>query len=278
MTERAPVVAGLFYPASASELRKEIESCFSDKKFGPGNNRAKPEKIIAGIAPHAGYIYSGACGAHLYSRIPRDTKTVVILGPNHTGRGSGISASDADFWETPLGKVGVDCELRQKILDNSKIIDCEGGAHAGEHSIEVHLPFLQTVLPDFKIVPICMMGGCDAETCSEVGGAIAKAVSGMKNVFLLASTDFSHYVSRQEAEMKDGMAIDRILKLDPQSLLETVEKLDISMCGPMTVASVLFAAKALGAKKAELLRHYTSGDITGDYSQGVVGYASLSVE
>ncbi len=277
MTERAPVVAGLFYPAFASELKKEIESCFYDKKFGPGSARAKPERISAGIAPHAGYIYSGACAAHLYSRIPHDTKTVVILGPNHTGRGSGISVSDADFWETPLGKVEVDGKLRRKILDNSRIIDCEGGAHAGEHSIEVQLPFLQTVLADFRIVPICMMGG-DAETCGEVGRAIASSVAGMKNVLLLASTDFSHYVSGEEAEMKDSEAIDRILKLDPDGLLETVEKLDISMCGPMATASVLFAAKTLGAKKAELLKHYTSGDITGDYSTGVVGYASLSIK
>ncbi len=277
MTSREPAFSGLFYPAFASELRRQIESCFSDKKFGPGNGRIKPEKkILAGIAPHAGYVYSGPCAAQLYSRIPHDTKTVVILGPNHTGRGSGISASDADSWETPLGKVGVDGKLRQKILDNSKIIDCESSAHAGEHSIEVQLPFLQTVLNDFRIVPVCMMGG-DDETCREVGGAIAKAVSGMKNVLLLASTDFSHYVSKQEAEMKDSLAIGRIMKLDPEGLIDTVEKIGISMCGPMAVASVLFAAKSLGAKKAELLRHYTSGEITGDYSQGVVGYASLVV-
>lgn len=276
MIVRKPAFAGLFYPAFASELKGQIDSCFSDREFGPGGAANPGRPLLAGIVPHAGYVYSGPCAAHLFSRIPKDTKTVVILGPNHTGSGgSGISASDADSWETPLGKVGVDGELRRKILDNSKIIDCEGEAHGGEHSIEVQLPFLQTVLKDFKIVPICMMGGCDVETCREVGEAVAESISGMKNVFLLASTDFSHYVPQQEAAMKDSRAIDRILKLDPEGLLETVEKLDISMCGPMATASVLFAAKRLGAKKAELLKHYTSGDITGDYSRGVVGYASI---
>ncbi len=244
--------------------------------FGPGSKSG--EKIIAGIAPHAGYAYSGPCAAHLYSRIQNGVKTVVILGPNHTGLGSGISISDADYWQTPLGKVEIDGELRSSILDASKIIDCEGLAHLREHSIEVQLPFLQSVLKDFRIVPLCMMGG-DAGTCREVGEAIAKAVSGsgVKNVLLLASTDFAHYVSQDEAEKKDLLAVDKILKLDPEGLLETVEKECISMCGPMAVASVLFAAKILGAEKAELLKHYTSGEITGDYSQGVVGYASLGL-
>lgn len=273
---REPAVAGLFYPDSPTGLKEQVKSCFSHR-FGPGKSFSKKsEKIIVGVVPHAGYAYSGPCAAHLYSRIPKDTKTVVILGPNHTGRGSSISASDADSWETPLGKVGVDGKLRQKILDSSKIIDCEGRAHEREHSIEVQLPFLQSVLGDFRIVPLCMMGG-DAETCAEVGRAIAKAVSGMKNVLLLASTDFSHYVSQDEAGKKDSLAIDKILKLDPEGLLETVEKNGISMCGPMATASVLFAAKRLGAKKAELLKRYTSGEITGDYSQGVVGYASLAI-
>lgn len=276
MTTRKQAFAGLFYPASASELKKEIKSCFSNEEFGPVSG-AQTGRLLAGIVPHAGYAYSGPCAAHLFSRVPKDTKTVVILGPNHTGRGSGISASDADFWETPLGKVGVDGRLRQRILDNSKIIDCESAAHADEHSIEVQLPFLQSVLKGFKMVPICMMGG-DAETCLEVGRAIAKAVSGMKDVLLLASTDFSHYVSQDEADKKDSLAIGKILKLDPEGLLETVEREDISMCGPTAVASVLFAVRILGAKNAELLKHYTSGDITGDYSRGVVGYASLLIK
>lgn len=257
-------------------MKGQISSCFSHG-FGPAKSFSKSsERIIAGIVPHAGYAYSGPCAAHLYSGIPKGTKTAVILGPNHTGLGSGISVSDADFWQTPLGKIELDAGLRSKILDNSRIIDCEGLAHLREHSIEVQLPFLQSVLQDFRIVPLCMMGG-DAETCLEVGRAIAKAVSGMKNVLLLASTDFSHYVSQDEADRKDQMAIEKILELDPEGLLETVEKNGISMCGPMAAASVLFAAKRLGAKKAELLKRYTSGDITGDYSQGVVGYASLAI-
>lgn len=273
---REPAVAGLFYSSSPAGLKEQVNSCFSHR-FGPGKSSSnKSEKIIAGVVPHAGYAYSGPCAAHLYSRIPNGVKTVVILGPNHTGLGSGISISDADFWQTPFGKIELDAGMRSKILDDSRIIDCEGLAHLREHSIEVQLPFLQSVLGDFRIVPLCLMGG-DSETCLEVGRAIAKAFSGMKNVLLLASTDFSHYVSQDEAGKKDSLAIDKILKLDPEGVLETVEKLDISMCGPMATASVLFAAKLLGAKKAELLKHYTSGEITGEYSQGVVGYASLAI-
>jgi AmmeMemoRadiSam system protein B len=144
-----------------------------------------------------------------------------------------------------------------------------------EHSIEVQVPFLQYIYgPEFKIVPIAMMRQ-ELEVSEDLGRAIAAALKG-KDGLIIASSDFSHYESQSSAGRKDRMALDAILNLDAACLEETVNRHNISMCGPGPVMAMITACKELGAKKASLLRYATSGDITGDYSQ-VVGYASVAV-
>lgn len=279
---RRPVVAGAFYPGTAEGLRKEIEGCFLHR-LGAGLPKGRStvkvkEKLKGAVVPHAGYVYSGPCATHVYSRLGEsfgEIKTAVILGPNHTGLGSGVSVSDADKWSTPLGEVEIDAELRKKILEASDIIDCEPVAHMQEHSIEVQLPFLQTVLKDFKFVPICMMLN-DEKTCREVGEAIAKAAGSRKGTVILASSDMTHYEPAQSAQRKDQMAIDAVEELDPSKLLQTVFRENITMCGAAPAAAMLFATNKLGAKEGRLLKYYTSGDITGD-SSSVVGYASMGI-
>lgn len=162
---REPVVAGQFYPSNPKELKKEIRKCFKGIEVSSHD-------LIGAVAPHAGYSFSGHVAAHVYARIP-SADTYIIIGPNHTGYGSPISAS-ADTWSTPLGEIRTDGDLIKALAGS--IIDVDELAHRFEHSIEVQLPFLQYTLDhDFEILPICM-GLQDEETASEVGHEIVRAV------------------------------------------------------------------------------------------------------
>jgi AmmeMemoRadiSam system protein B len=201
--------------------------------------------------------------------------SIVMIGPNHAGYGSGVSIMTGGRWRTPLGEVEVDRQLGVEIRRRSEVIDVDELAHAHEHSLEVQLPFLQHLFGDeFKIVPICMMLQ-DLETSREVGDAVGEASAG-KDVVIIASTDFTHYESQRSAVAKDRMAIERILALDPDGLIRMVEEEGITMCGYGPVSAMLHAAKKLGGRRAELLKYATSGDTAGPMPQ-VVGYGSIAV-
>jgi len=223
---RYPVVAGQFYAGTKSALLKQIEWCYTHN-YGPGKiqqARTGPRKVVGLVSPHAGYMYSGPVAAHGFAFIAQDgmPSSIVIVGPNHTGIGSGISIMASGKWRTPLGDVEIDKQLARSIKQSSDIIDEDIAAHAGEHSLEVQLPFLQHLFGDkFKMVPICMMIQ-DEETSEEVGRAIAKAAV-KKDIAVIASTDFTHYEPQQSAAVKDGKAIDKILALDWHGLMRTVE-------------------------------------------------------
>jgi len=268
---RPPVVSGLFYPSSNRELTKQIEG-FVDKK-------AVKYSALGCVLPHAGYVYSGAVAAETVSRIDLSQKDkIIILGPNHTGNGPEMSIMTEGFWQTPLGEIEIDSALAKKILKRSKFLRADSLAHEREHSIEVELPILQHFKESFDIVPICIMSG-DAAMLTEAAGAIAGVVkeSGKERSFLIvASSDMTHYEPLADAQKKDKEAIDAILQLDPEKLLERVRLLDISMCGYAPVFMMLKIAKALGAKKAELVKYQTSAQASGDISS-VVGYAGITV-
>jgi AmmeMemoRadiSam system protein B len=276
---RLPCQAGAFYSSSAGALKKQIEECFLHR-LGPGNLpkiEAGPRRLISLISPHAGYMFSGPVAAHGYHFAAEDGRpdTVIVLGPNHTGYGSGVSIMIEGVWRMPLGDVEVDTELASEVQRSSELIDIDESAHRFEHSIEVQLPFLQYVYGStFKFLPICMMMQ-DLETSCDVGEAIAKASSN-RNILIIASTDLSHYEPHKIAEAKDRLAIESMLKLDANLLQSTVESKNISMCGYGPVSAAIVASKKLGAAKAHLLSYKTSGDITGDQTQ-VVGYASLAI-
>jgi AmmeMemoRadiSam system protein B len=223
-------------------------------------------------------MYSGPVAARSYFEVASDGRPeqIVIIGPNHTGQGSGVSMMSEGIWETPLGQVEVDRETAAAISKASDMIDLDERAHLYEHSIEVQLPFLQYVLKTgFAFVPVCMMMQ-DLETSAEVGKAVGKALKG-KNALIIASSDMTHYESAESAKLKDRLAIDAILELDDAKLQETVESHGITMCGHGPVATMIAASKILGAKSAQLLGYSTSGDITGDSDQ-VVGYLAASVQ
>jgi len=221
-------------------------------------------------------MYSGPLAAHGYHRLAEDGKPdiIVILGPNHTGSGSALAVMREGVWSTPLGEVKIDTATADAITRGSNIIDVDDSAHSFEHSIEVQLPFLQFLYgSSFKFVPICFLMQ-DLESSKEVGLAVAKAIAG-KNAVVIASTDMTHYEPQRSAEKKDKAAIEAVLKMDEAKLYSTVEGFSISMCGFAPTMALMVTAKALGAKKAELLCYKTSGDVTQDYS-AVVGYASIA--
>jgi len=275
---RRPTQAGTFYAGSQQSLKAQIEECFKHE-LGPGElpkvAEKKLQRIVGLVSPHAGYMYSGPVAAHGYHRLAADGKpdVLVLFGPNHTGSGSALAVMREGIWRTPLGDVEIDTATVDSILRVSGIIDVDDSAHAFEHSIEVQLPFLQFLYGSaFKFVPICfLMQGL--QSSREVGSAVAEALEG-KNAVVIASTDMTHYEPQRMAEKKDKAAIETMLKLDEEGLYSTIEAQRISMCGYGPTIAAITAAKALGAKKAELLCYKTSGDVVGDYS-AVVGYASL---
>jgi len=277
---RRPAVAGYFYEADPDALRRRVERCFLDP-LGPGSlpkvSREGPRRIKGLVVPHAGLMYSGPVAAHAYLSLAEDgvPETAIIIGPNHTGWGAGISIMVEGSWSCPLGEVEIDSELASKIHREANLVAIDEEAHINEHSIEVQLPFLTYIYgEEVKLVPICMMPQA-YEACVDLGRAIASAAAG-RNVVVIAATDFTHYEPQRSAEVKDRKAIDAILRMDAKGLLDVVAEEDISMCGPGPVASMLIAVASWGASKAELLKYATSGDVTRDYSS-VVGYASLKV-
>ncbi len=278
MSIRRPCQAGSFYSSKASSLREEIEECFLNE-LGPGKipkvSHNALTSVVGLVAPHAGYMYSGSIAAHSYFSlgINGTPDCVIIIGPNHTGLGSGISIMDRGIWITPLGEISIDADIANQICKNFDLIDVDEKAHQYEHSIEVQIPFLQYLYgKKLLFVPISMMMQ-DLETSIELGKAIARSISN-KNIVVIASSDMTHYEAGQLANRKDKKAINAILKFDEVELYKIVESERLSMCGYGPAISAIICSKNLGASKAELLSYKTSGDVTGDHSS-VVGYASL---
>ncbi|MGC1929944.1 MAG: MEMO1 family protein [Candidatus Nitrosopolaris sp.] len=275
---RAPAVAGIFYPSAAHELNQLIELSFKEQRFGPGHLPPSKEfnrrRIYGIVSPHAGYVYSGAVAANgYYETSSMNFDRVIMIGPNHYGIGTSLATVRNGIWETPLGQVEIDSELTSKIAENSRILDFDDLAHSRDHCLEVQLPFLQYSKKDqFKIVPIIMIMQ-DRVTASEIGESIADSTRNL-NALLIASSDFTHYEPNNEAHRKDNELIKAILSLDISIFYTTLERLNVSACGYGAIASIMTAAKALGATKGELLRYATSGDIIGD-TNNVVGYASI---
>lgn len=263
--KRSPAVAGQFYYGTASKLNQQVED-FIDKN-------AKKEKVIGLVSPHAGLIYSGHVAGAVYSSI-EFPETFVLIGPNHTGIGPQISLMAKGEWEIPTGTFLIDDKISHKISVNIPLVTKDIQAHMFEHSLEVQLPFIGYFSREAKIVPILILSATVGE-CRILGEGIAKAVRGSDYpVVIAASSDMSHYVPDSIARNKDEKAIQKILSLDPEGLYEIILKERISMCGYLPVVSMIFAAKALGAQSARLVKYSTSAEISGDYDH-VVGYAGI---
>lgn len=279
MKIRKPVVAGVFYPGRKEELKKQIEECFLHK-IGVGELPQKEEKkrnILGVVSPHAGYIYSGPVASWGFYQLAKEKTpdVVVIIGPNHRGIGKDVAVYTSGYWSTPLGEIKVNEEIAEELLSKSKILEQDERAHMMEHSLEVQIPFLQYIYGNnFSFLPITLLDQ-SLKTAKILGYELSEVLKD-KEALIIASSDFTHYESQKEAEYKDKKAIEFILKMEPEMFYNTVENLDISICGPGAIATMLHTCKNLNAKNAELLKYATSGDITRDYSQ-VVGYAAIKI-
>lgn len=252
-------MAGAFYPSHPDSLLAMLDEFVS----------RNPQNVGAGVAPHAGYMYSGRTAGKLYSLIP-DAETYVVIGPNHTGYGSMVAVS-TDTWLTPLGEVETDVEFIDAMP--GIIIDRDEIAHKYEHSIEVQLPFLQYICSNFMIVPVCM-GLQDEETAREVAAEILTAQEKTeRKIVVIASSDMHHYLPDDVCRERDAKVIDSIISMDVSRFYMTVNSMQASVCGVGPIAVAMLYSKSKNAT-AELVDYSTSGDVA-DKSQ-VVGYAAIA--
>jgi len=277
ITIRAPIAAGTFYDLDPTMLRRQIEASFKHKIGAKG---VKMQGMTAAVVPHAGYIYSGAVASWVYSRIEK--ANYIILGPNHTGNGARFALSKNGLWKTPLGGVAIDENMAEELLKECKLLEYDIIPHMYDHAIEVQLPFLQYRFGnDFNFVPISILNEFAddnlLESCSIIGKGIAKVIKKSKEKWtVIASSDFSHYIERRMAKETDLAVIRAIKKLNEKLFFANIVDRNASLCGFGPIAVAMIAAKELGAKKADLLKYATSGDMI-EESNSVVGYASIII-
>jgi AmmeMemoRadiSam system protein B len=268
---RDAILAGTWYPGSQDGLKDVIELYLS--RAGVESHKGELKAIIV---PHAGYVYSGQVAAYAYGLLQKkDFKRVIMIGPSHRAGFRGVSINLQSGYKTPLGTVPVDLALARKILNSNSDFRTVPQAHAHEHSLEIQLPFLQSVLEDFQIVPI-LMGEQDYKTCSSLAKSLVQAMNSVDRTLLLASTDLSHFYSYKRARELDLEFIKHVRQFEPQGLARALSSGLCEACGRGPAVSTMLAARELGANRAIILKYANSGDVTGDHSR-VVGYLSAAL-
>ena len=271
---REPVVAGQFYPGKKEELEKMIEACIQHE-YGPGRqSKESDEKIFGIVCPHAGYVYSGPTACHSYKSISaQNPELAVIIGPNHFGIGKNAATMTDAKWTTPLGAVEVDSDAAHKIVKKSHVIEIDNYSHSQDHSLEVQIPMLQSMLSEkFQILPIILLSQ-DPETARDVGNAVSE-IAEKRNSIIVASSDFTHYEENSFAHLQDKALIEPILEMDVEKFYRVLNEKRVTACGFGVIASAMIACKNLGATKGKLLSYATSGDVSGN-TESVVGYAAI---
>ncbi len=267
---RNPIAANRFYTGNAEDLKKEINAYLNI----PQDKKSDKHSPWAVMLPHAGYIFCGSvigqtlAGQNLPSRL-------IILCPNHTGKGTMLSVWPEGAWKTPLGEVKIDESLTKEILAASPLFEANTLAHLGEHSIEVILPFLQMQVSDLSIVPICV-GTQNPVILAQAAKVLSTVLKQPQNrdIGIIVSSDMNHYEDQETTFKKDEMALRAALDANPDELLKTVRENKISMCGAGPLALALYTAKDLGKVDVEFVAHDTSAKAARDYNH-VVGYAGL---
>jgi len=274
MKIRKPAVAGRFYPGKKGELTEMIESILSKEKDNINLSLSK-KKIIGGVVPHAGYMFSAYEAVHFFEIIKSSNikyDTIFIINPNHTGLGAEIALDENDYWETPLGKTGLDKEFMTSLPYKES-----SEAHKYEHSGEVMLPLLQYFLDyDFKIVPITITRQC-YDNAKRIAKSVYEENKKMnRKILILASSDFSHYVPPEVGKMLDELVIEQIKILNSKKIDEVVSKKNLSVCGFGAIMTLLEYAKLVSDNPtAEIIRAGNSGDIMP--SDEVVDYITVLV-
>jgi AmmeMemoRadiSam system protein B len=258
MNTRPAAVAGMFYPGNPAELMTTIDALLATTKQ---SNEPAPKALIV---PHAGYIYSGSTAAMAYaSLVPlrQQIKRVVLLGPTHRVAVNGIAVPEASVFATPLGNIPLDLETIAQLRDMPQIVFSDR-VHAQEHSLEVHLPFLQRVLNDFKLVPLAV-----GEASPEAVAEVLDYLWGGPETLIVISSDLSHFLNYSAAQQVDRNTCQHIMQLDAQIQPQQA-------CGAYPVNGLLLAAQQRGLTP-QLIHLCNSGDTAGDKNR-VVGYASFA--
>ena len=264
---RLPAVAGRFYPSDPDELSAVVREC---AKPAP---RTRPITVKACLVPHAGYMYSGVVAGAVFSRIILPRK-ILILGVRHQPRGQQVAILSSGAWRTPLGDASIDKGLAESLLAACPLFREDDVAHSAEHSLEVQLPFLQMLAPEFVFVPVAL-GTVRYEELVAVGEAVGRVLEASREEVLLVTTsDMNHYEDDATTRLKDRKAIEQMLALDARGLYDTCRNEEISMCGLGPAVAMIIALRVMGAAGAEMVRYATSADASGDAS-AVVGYAGM---
>ncbi|GAB6059491.1 AmmeMemoRadiSam system protein B [Desulfonatronum parangueonense] len=266
--DRPHIVAGRFYPGTRSAWESEVRGYLDSGSI-------QREQALLAMVPHAGYSYSGAIAGKTLSSVSLP-ETVLLLGPNHTGMGASFAVWPSGRWLLPGAHLDVDTQLAQSILDSIPATTADYQAHYQEHSLEVILPFLFVLKPDIRIVPLAVSAP-KLDNLLAIGQDLADVLSQWPApVMIVVSSDMSHFISAEQAKLKDNLALNAILELDPAKFYSTVRSGNISMCGvlPMTIGMAM--VNSMGGSKAKIIAYGTSGDVSGEFSQ-VVGYAGVVI-
>jgi MEMO1 family protein len=265
---RLPAVAGQFYPADPQELI----SCI--RQFTGQTSKQKKKSVKACLVPHAGYVYSGQVAGSVFGHIAIPRR-ILVLGVRHFPRGESAAILSEGAWRTPLGDAPIDSQLANGLKTECSLLREDAVAHSQEHSLEVQLPFLQVLRPDFQFVPIAL-GTIRFEELQTIGEAIGQLLSECKDeILLLTTSDLNHYEDEAATRSKDEKAIAKLESMDPRGLYDTCRTESISMCGLGPAVAMLFALQKLGASQGETIMHATSAAISRDFRR-VVGYVGMT--
>ena len=277
MKVRHPAWAGQFYPASVDLLKQEIASYL---ELAPSFDFSG--RIVGIMSPHAGYVYSGRTAATAYKQIAGQTyETVVIMAPSHSAPIVGVSAYDGDYYESPLGRIPVDVEAVQQLARRTDTIHVSGVGHdpmndGAEHSIEVQLPLIQSVIKDFSLVPL-VFHDYNWDNCRLLGEAIAE-VFDPKSVLVVASTDLYHGHSYEECQTSDESTLRAIEEKSAIDFCYGANSDEYKACGAGPVTALKVAGEKWGLKPPKVIAQTNSADVTGAKGGYVVGYAAAVLE
>jgi hypothetical protein len=270
---RPSPIAGTWYEGNAKNLARVVDEYLNHVHLPALNG-----EVIAVIAPHAGHRYSGAVAGYAFAAVRGlQPDLVAVISPFHNYSNYPLLTTAHDAYSTPLGSIEVDKAALAELSSHLDIPITPVFADK-EHSLEIELPFLQRALGrgepqtrPYKLLPI-MIRAQEVDVAKKLGHVLARVLKD-KNALLVASTDLSHFYDQTTANMLDAEMLRRFESFEPESIFEAEQTGKAFACGHAAVAAVLWASRELGANKVQILRHATSGDVTGDFSS-VVGYGA----
>lgn len=266
---RPSPIAGQWYPGKPEQLKKNL-----DRLLGAASEMNLPGEIVGVIAPHAGYRYSGGIAAHAFKPLSGlHYDTVIVISPMHHPYQGAVLTTAHEAYSTPLGVIPVDHAVLDQIAEQLPLTAVREDP---EHSLEIELPFLQFVLASpFTLVPL-MLRDQSLDTVRKLGIVLGQIVSEMCSVLLVASSDLSHFFTDSIARELDQVMLDHMAEFDPEAIIKAEQQGKAFACGRAAIATVMFAAKHIGAESVTITGYGTSADVTGDKAR-VVGYGAAVI-